>query len=108
MKKLLSMLALMLAIVCMFTACNLLPGAPSEKEDVITVEDGYLVVNGVKTDYQIKTDDVVEVVDGYVVVNGNKTEHKVHTDPVVEVIDGYVAVNYQLCRGHRHGYNPRV
>ena len=52
----------------------MLPGAPSEKEDVITVEDGYLVVNGVKTDYQVKTDDVIEVVDGYVTVNGVKTD----------------------------------
>ena len=92
MKKLLSVLALTFVVVFAFSACNMLPGAPSG-EDVITVEDGYLVVNGVKTDYQVKTDDVIEVIDGYVYVNGVKTEHKVHTEPVVEVIDGYVAVN---------------
>ena len=78
MKKLLSVLALTFVVVFAFSACNMLPGAPSEKEAVITVEDGYLVVNGVKTDYQVKTDDVIEVEDGYVVVNGNKTEHKVY------------------------------
>ena len=74
MKKLLSVLALTFVVVFAFSACNMLPGAPSEKEDVITVEDGYLVVNGVKTDYQVKTDDVIEVVDGYVTVNGVKTD----------------------------------
>ena len=31
--------------------------------------------------------------DGYLVVNGVKTEHKIHTEPVISVIDGYVAVN---------------
>ena len=74
MKKFLSMLALTFVVVFAFSACNMLPGVPSEKEDVITVEDSYLVVNGVKTDYQVKTDDVIEVVDGYVYVNGVKTD----------------------------------
>ena len=52
--------------------------------DVITVEDGYLVVNGVKTEYKIDDgkepevkEDVIEVIDGYLVVNGVKTEYKV-------------------------------
>ena len=93
MKKLLSTLVLVLAIMCIFTACDLLPTMPNGKEDAITIEGGYLVVNGVKTDYQIKTDDVVEVVDGYVVVNGIKTQHQVKTEDVIEVIDGYVVVN---------------
>ena len=93
MKKFLILLALTFAVAFAFSACNMLPGAPSEKEDVITVEDGYLVVNGVKTDYQVKTDDVIEVVDGYVVVNGVKTQYKVDTPDVIEVIGGYVYVN---------------
>lgn len=117
MRKLFGTLVLVLAIMCIFTACELLPNIPNGKEDAITIEGGYLVVNGVKTDYQVKTDDVIEVIDGYVAVNGVKTqyqvktddvidvidgyvyvngvktEHKVHTEPVVEVIDGYVAVN---------------
>lgn len=100
-----------------FASCENLHGTPTEKEDDITVEDGYLVVNGVKTDYQVKIEDVIEVVDGYVVVNGVKTEyevnkadsisvkdgylvvngvttnHKVHTEPVISVVDGYVTVN---------------
>jgi hypothetical protein len=100
MKKLLSMVVLMLAVVCIFTACNLLPGTPTDKEDVITVEDGYLVVNGVKTEHKVDADDVIDVIDGYLVVNGVKTEYKVDDgkDPelkedVITVEDGYLVVN---------------
>ena len=56
---------------------------PQEKEDVITIEDGYLVVNGVKTEHEVKTEDktedkedkadVITVLNGYLVVNGVKT-----------------------------------
>ena len=100
MKRILVAFALMLAVVCIFTACDMIPGN-EPKDDVIEVIDGYVVVNGVKTD--IKADDgtcnhkpnldVIEVADGYLVVNGVKTEHKVYTEPVLSVIDGYVAVN---------------
>ena len=101
MKKIILTLVLILALACVFTACNQTPGQSTEKDDVIEVIDGYVVVNGVKTD--IKADDgtcdhtpepdVIEVVDGYLIVNGVKTEHKVETTPVITVIDGYVAVN---------------
>ena len=74
MKKFLSVLALTFIVVFAFSACNMPPEAPSEKEDVITVEDGYLVVNGVKTQYKVDTPDVIEVIDGYVYVNGVKTD----------------------------------
>ena len=30
---------------------------------------------------------------GFVIVNGTKTEHKVYTEPVISEIDGYVAIN---------------
>ena len=103
--------------MCVLTACNSLPITPTNKKDVITVEEGYLVVNGVKTEHKVDTDDVVEVIDeylvvngvkteykidvtdvitiddGYLVVNGIKTEHKIYTEPVVSVIDGFVAIN---------------
>ena len=100
MKRILVAFALMLAVILAFTACDMLPGN-EPKEDVITVEDGYLVVNGVKTEHEVNTDDVIEVVDGYVVVNGVKTEIKAddgtcdHTpEPdVIEVADGYLVVN---------------
>ncbi len=71
-------------------------------EDVIAVEDGYLVVNGEKTKYEVKTEDVIEVVDGYVVVNGVKTEIQVkdesnvkpeEKEDVITVEDGYLVVN---------------
>ena len=103
MKKLLCLLIFVVMLVGVLAACDngVIPGPDNggnnentaQKEDVITVEDGYLVVNGVKTDYQVKTEDVIEVVDGYVTVNGVKTEHKVDTPDVIEVIDGYVYVN---------------
>ena len=100
MKKILCMMAIVLAMVCIFTACNFIPGAPTEKEDVVTVEDGYLVVNGVKTEYKVDDgkepevkEDVISVENGYLVVNGNKTDYQVKTDDVIEVIDGYVVVN---------------
>ena len=64
--------------MCLLTSCDLsmLPGM-RQKEDVITVEYGYLVVNGVMTEYKVDTEDIITVEDGYLVVNGVKTEHKV-------------------------------
>ena len=62
-------------------------------EPVITLIDGYVAVNGVKTEYEVDSADVITVDGGYLVVNGVKTAHKVHTNPVITVIDGYVAVN---------------
>ena len=48
-----------------------------ENKDVITVVDGYLVVNGVKTEYKVYSDPVISVIEGYVAVNGVKTEYPV-------------------------------
>ena len=66
--------------VCVFTACDFIQGFlpdTSPKEDIITVENGYLVVNGVKTEYKVDTEDVVSVENGYLVVNGVETEYEI-------------------------------
>ena len=66
--------------------------------DIITVEDGYLVVNGVKTEHKVYSDPVISVIDGYVAVNGVKTEYvangivteyPVSVDYVIQVLDQY-------------------
>ena len=99
MKKLVPIIVLA-AILCLsLISCDkLMP----PKEDVVEVIDGYVVVNGVKTDIQAKDesssqpdkkDDVIEVVDGYLVVNGVKTGYQVKTNDVIEIVDGYVVVN---------------
>ena len=93
MKRVLCLLVMAVAVMLMFTACGLIHGAPDVKEDVITIEDGYLVVNGVKTEHRVYSDPVVSVVDGYLAVNGIKTEYKVDADDVIEIVDGYVVVN---------------
>ena len=93
MKRVLGLLVMAVAVMLMFTACGLIHGAPDVKEDVITIEDGYLVVNGVKTEHRVYSEPVVSVVDGYLAVNGIKTEYKVDADDVIEIVDGYVVVN---------------
>ena len=113
MKKLLLSVLLLLALACTLSACEL----PQASEPVITVEDGYVTVNGVKTEHKVHTDPSITIMDGfvavngvktqyevntadeitveggYLVVNGVKTEHKIYSDPIISVIDGYVAVN---------------
>ena len=98
MKKLIYTLLAVCTLLFVLASCGMVP----EKEDKIEVIDGYLVVNGVKTEYKAETeDDVTEdtnkteitVENGYLVVNGEKTEHEVKTEPVISVIDGYVAIN---------------
>ena len=89
MKRLLCIIALMFALVCMLTSC-------SDNEPTISVnDDGFVVVNGVTTNIVANKDDVITVDDdGYVIVNGTKTEHKIHTTDEISVnADGYVVVN---------------
>ena len=71
MKRLLCIIALMFALVCMLTSC-------SNNEPTVSVNDGgFVVVNGVTTNIVVNKDDVILVTDdGYVVVNGIKTEYK--------------------------------
>ena len=93
MKKYASLFVLLvLALALTLTACNNAP-TDDESADIIEVIDGYLVVNGEKTEHKVHTDPVIFVIDGYVAVNGVKTEYKVDTDDVIEVIDGYLVVN---------------
>ena len=77
MKKLVISVLLSISLLLSFASCgaNSQEKESQEKEDVIEVVDGYVVVNGVKTEHEVKTEDKVEIVDGYLVVNGVKTEH---------------------------------
>ncbi len=74
MKKLLMTSAIVVLLLLSLVSCDI---PFLDREDDITVEDGYVVVNGVKTEYEVKSEDKIEIVDGYVVVNGVKTEHAV-------------------------------
>ena len=116
MKKLVISVLLLLSLLLSLVSCNMIP---QEKEDVITIKDGYLVVNGVKTEYEVKSEDktedtvedkmdcgkcdctnsvIVTIVDGYIALNGIKTEYQVEDgkcdhEYVISVINGYLAVN---------------
>ena len=114
MKRLLCAIMLMLALVFALSACaEYVPLKPTitvsddgylvvngmkteyevNEEDVITIEDGYLVVNGVKTEYEVNKADVITIDDGYLVVNGVKTEYEVNKEDVITIEDGYLVVN---------------
>lgn len=97
MKKLLTAALLSLSLLLALASCDLIAveeisedssssqsaeqdQPATEKADVITVVDGYLVVNGVKTEYEVKTADKIEILDGYLVVNGVKTDYQVELD----------------------------
>lgn len=70
-------LALPLALV-MAGALVIGAGCGENKDPVVTVEDGYVYVDGKKTDVQASEphDPVVTVEDGYVYVDGKKTDVK--------------------------------
>ena len=53
MKRLLVILTV-LVLACALVSCKKDEEENTGKKDVITVEDGYLVVNGVKTEYEVK------------------------------------------------------
>ena len=96
MKKLLCTLALALALVCLLASCNTQSEAPSEpaKPTIEISNDGYVVVNGEKTEHKVHTEPVISVINGYVAINGVKTEYKVDTPDVIEVDEnGYLVVN---------------
>lgn len=95
-KRILGVLLIALALVLTLASCSLLGGGELD----ITIEDGYVVINGVKTDYQVLTeedlvreDEVKVGADGYIVVNGKKTEYKADTADVITVENGYLVVN---------------
>ena len=89
MKKLLCIISLMLALVCVLVSCG-------DDEPTVSVnDDGFVVVNGVTTEIVADKEDVVIVdEDGYVIVNGIKTEHKIQTTDEISVnSDGYIVIN---------------
>ena len=93
MKKLLCVAILALVMVMSLAACDDL--MMDFQVDVSVNDDGYIVINGVETEYQVRTKDEISVsADGYVVVNGVKTQYKVHTtDEIYVNADGYLVVN---------------
>ena len=105
MKKLLCALLFAVLMLCTLVSCD--EAEPAPDEDVITVEDGYLVVNGVKTKYEVKKEDVIKVENGYLIVNGVKTEYKVEIDcdhiwqtvtiPHTCTEDGYDVMTCSFC-----------
>ncbi len=88
------LLALVLIFALLFTSSCDLIGMP-DVSDISIDDDGYVVINGVKTEYHVDIDDTVTVDENnYLVVNGHKTEHKVHTKDEISVdSDGYLVVN---------------
>lgn len=64
-------LSMIIAVGFALSSCDVVNQfVPSEKEDVITVEDGYLVVNGVKTEYKVLVEE--ENLDNTENGNGNQ------------------------------------
>lgn len=78
MKRILSLLlalSMIIAVSAVMSSCDMLNQyLPDNTEDVITVEDGYLVVNGVKTEYKVL---VEEENNGQ---NGNEEENNDQPD----------------------------
>jgi hypothetical protein len=101
MKRILFMI---LTLLLVLTACNAeIPEATVEVD-----KDGYVIVNGEKTDYKIHTNDTFSVsVDGYVVVNGQKTDYKVHMGDEISVNeDGFLVVNGQITQYKVESHTP--
>ncbi len=87
-KAFLSLLTFLMCLTVIFALASC--GNP----EIIVSDDGYVVVDGIKTDVLADKDDSVTVDEnGYLVVNGVKTEHKVYTEPIISVEDGYIVVN---------------
>ena len=92
MKKTLCAILILLSMIFSLVSCNFSFSA----EPTVTVsDDGYVVVNGKKTEHKVQTEDKITVSDdGYVIVNGVNTEYKVDKDAVVTLDnDGYVVVD---------------
>ncbi|MBQ3017011.1 MAG: leucine-rich repeat domain-containing protein [Clostridia bacterium] len=95
-KKVLLAVLLIIAATLSLAACDQLGALGGAAEPEIEIsDDGYVVVNGKKTEHKVDTEDKITVSsDGYVVVNGKKTEHKVDTEDEITVDEeGYLIVN---------------
>lgn len=85
---------LIIILLLLLTSCT------PKQDDIITVsEDGYVVVNGVKTSYLVQRaeDEFSISPDGYLIVNGKKTNYLIqkHEDVITVSDDGYLIVNGQ-------------
>ena len=102
MKKILCIFLLLLSLVLSLASC----GDNETNEPNVTVsEDGYVVINGVKTEHKVDTsDDITISDDGYVVVNGVKTDIIANKEDIITIDNnGYIVVN-----GIRTDYKPSV
>lgn len=74
MKRLYCICFLLLTIVTLLSACG--SGETADPEVTVS-EDGYVIINGTKTEYRVYTEPVISIIDGYVAINGIKTEYEV-------------------------------
>lgn len=95
-KKTFASIIILLVVMLSLSSCSL-----RMPELEFSIQDGYLVVNGNQTGYEVATEPEVTVVDGYVTINGVKTEYKIDDgrepeikeDVVTVDVDGYIVVN---------------
>lgn len=110
MKKIITIVFITLAFTFALFSCDHIDSSGSNDANAMTTvtvsDDGYVVVNGIKTAYKVDTEDVIEVDDnGYLVVNGVKTEHTVICNHVWNTVttaptctnDGYDTKSCALC-----------
>ena len=88
MKKILLSLLLLLALTCILSA-----SVSCKSKNEITIENGYIIVNGEKTEYQVYKDPTVTIEDGFLTIDGVKTKYKVDTPDEIDIVDGYFVVN---------------
>ena len=97
MKKLLTAALIIISLMLMLASCDSISDiiGGNDEPEITVSDDGYLVVDGVKTEHKVDKDATVTLdSDGYVIVDGKKTEYKVHTADNISVDDdGYLTVN---------------
>ena len=77
MKKLVKLLVLLTLICIILVSCE------SESYEV-TVEDGYVHINGESTGIREYVEPTLEIYHGYVYVNGSATDIQVYAEPRLE------------------------
>lgn len=78
-------LSTIISTIFIFSSCEIVSGIlPDSKEDVITIEDGYLVVNGVKTEYKVLIeDDTTDNTDDDGNTDNGENDENIDTTPKV-------------------------
>ena len=86
------------------------------EDDVVVDDNDYVVVNGVKTEHKVHKDPVISIIDGYIAIDGVKTEfiagdcpHVWKTETIAPtcVVDGYDITHCDLCqKSTRHNEIP--